>query len=128
MQCGPVIPDLKKAFHFSKTVCRVFASGYISLFPSLSHECLLFSDTLCIFGTLFLTVLVSYCDFPGPGHPTACAPLVPDDPGHSWLLLCLHAASLDASQFYCLRQWTLAGQRHGKLGLSSSGPARGEGG
>lgn len=103
-------------------------SGYISLTPSLtSRMSTIFchSGTLCSFGTLFPTALVSYCDFSGPGHSTACAPLVPDDPRHGWLFLCLHAASLNASQFYCLRQWTLAGQRHGKLGLPSSGLARG---
>ncbi|XP_042550528.1 solute carrier family 13 member 3 isoform X3 [Dipodomys spectabilis] len=47
------------------------------------------------------------------GHPPASAPAVPDDPGHSRLLLRLHAARLHSPQLHRLRLGTLAGQRHG---------------
>lgn len=46
---------LRRCSHFSKTACRVFASGYISLSPSLSHECLLFSVTLTLSVALALS-------------------------------------------------------------------------
>ncbi|XP_012866307.1 PREDICTED: solute carrier family 13 member 3 isoform X2 [Dipodomys ordii] len=47
------------------------------------------------------------------GHPPASAPAVPDDPGHSRLLLRLHAARLHSPQLHRLRLGTPAGQRHG---------------
>lgn len=68
----------------------------------------------------------------GPGHPSAGAPPVPDDPGHRRLLLRLHAPSLDAPQLNRLRLRTLAGQRHGECRripaeALSSGRARDQG-
>lgn len=82
---------------------------HFCLCPS-SHMALQF----CHCDTLFPMVSISHWDSFCPGHPTARAPLVPDDPRHGRLLLCLHAAGLNTPQLHCLLHWTLAGQRHGK--------------
>lgn len=58
----------------------------------------------------------------GPGHPPQSAPPVPDDSWHRWLLLRLHAPSLNAPQLNRLRLWTLAGQRHGESGYFLAEP------
>lgn len=113
-----------------RVMCVVCLSTFLSLslFSWASPMSLCHCDSLYAADTLFPMVSISPWGFSYPGHPTARAPLVPDDPGHGQLFLRLHAAGLDAPQLYCLLHWTLAGQRHGRCGPAQQWPGRRRGG